>query len=452
MQVFSRKETNMSERQNHGHGKINDNDSTILIPDDSEEYRKYAQEYSRQNYGQNSSAQQNYQGYQQNYQQQYYNNTGGVQQPYYDQQQYQGQQGGYYPQQPYYGGQYPQQNPYPQQPQYPQQNRKRKKKKKKKKRKSLFLKIFFRVFFSLLIIFLLLFGIYSCVSLSLISKINYRETGERDRTPGAMSEKYVESVLVIGTDGRSIDDRGRSDSMILVSFNRKTNQIIMTSFMRDSYVDIPGQGMDKLNAAYSYGGPELLMDTIESNFNVKIDNYVSVNFSSFAAIIDAAGGIDLKISDEEAEAINVILVSEVNELMGDEPAADFLTGGGKVHLSGKQALCYSRIRYVGNNDFERTSRQRTVMTELIKKAASSGPSFIKKVSEKALPNITSNMTRGELYKLSLRLPFVLNYDMEQIQIPVEGSYWGESHDVGDVLAMDYEENIKTLRRKVFAED
>lgn len=426
MQVFSRKETNMSERQNHGHGKINDNDSTILIPDDSEEYRKYAQEYSRQNYGQNPYAQQNYQ-------QQYYNNPGSVQQPYYDQQQYQGQQGEYYPQQP----------------QYPPQNRKRK---KKKKRKSLFLKIFFRVFFSLLIIFLLLFGIYSCVSLSLISKINYRETGKRDRTPGAMSEKYVESVLVIGTDGRSPDDRGRSDSMILVSFNRKTNQIIMTSFMRDSYVNIPGRGMDKLNAAYSYGGAELLMDTIESNFNVKIDNYISVNFSSFAAIIDAAGGIDIEISDEEAEAINVILVSEVNELMGDEPAADFLSGGGKVHLSGKQALCYSRIRYVGNNDFERTSRQRTVMTKLIKKAASSGPSFIKKVSEKALPNITSNMTKGELYKLSLRLPFVLKYDMKQIQIPVEGSYWGESHDVGDVLAMDYEENIKILRRKVFAED
>lgn len=439
----------MSEKQNHGHGKINDNDSTILIPDDSEEYRRYAQEYSRQNYGQSPSAQQNYQGYQQNYQQQYYNAPGGVQQPYYGQQQYQGQPAGY-PQQPYYGGRYQQpQNPYPRQPQYPPQ---RKKKRKKKKKKNVFLKVFLRILFSLLIIFILLFGIYSCVSLSLISKINYRETGERNRTPGAMSEKYVESVLVIGTDGRTIDDRGRSDSMILVSFNRKTNQIIMTSFMRDSYVDIPGRGWDKLNAAYSYGGAELLMDTIESNFDVQIDNYVSVNFSSFAAIIDAAGGIDLKISDEEAEAINVILVTEVNELMGDEPAADFLTGGGRVHLNGKQALCYSRIRYVGNNDFERTSRQRTVMTELIKKAASSGPSFISKVSKKALPNVTSNMTRGELYKLSLRLPFVLTYDTEQIQIPAEGSYWGESYDVGDVLAMDFETNIDVIRKKVFAED
>lgn len=266
-----------------------------------------------------------------------------------------------------------------------------------------------------------------------------------------VSESYVESVLFIGTDGRSVDDRGRSDSMILVSLNKKTNEIIMTSFLRDSYVNIPGRGMDKLNAAYAYGGAELLMDTIERNFNVKIDHYVLVNFTSFASIIDAAGGIDLTLSNEEAEAVNVILVSEVNNLMGDEPNADFLEGGGKVHLNGKQALCYSRIRYVGNNDFERTQRQRAVMTQLIKKAASSGPSFISKVSKEALPNITSNMTRAKLYTLSLRLPFVLTYDTKQLQIPADGTFWGENVTAGAVLAMDYASNIEIIEDTVFAE-
>lgn len=447
----------MSDKFKNGNRKIDDNDSTILIPDDSEEYRKSAQAYSRQNYGHQNAGQPQYQ--QQNYeQQQYYSGDG---QPYYGQQQYyqqpyQGQPG--YGQQPYYGGQYqqPQQNQYPYPPQRPPQQRYPQKKRKKKKRKNPVLKIFLRIFLALFIIFILLFGIYSCVSLSLISKINYKETGNRSRTSGALSEKYVKSVLVIGTDGRSLDDRGRSDSMILVSLNSKTNEIIMTSFMRDSYVDIPGVGWDKLNAAYSYGGAELLMDTIESNFNIRIDNYISVNFSSFAAIIDAAGGIDLKISDEEAEAINVILVTEVNELMGDEPAADFLTGGGKVHLTGKQALCYSRIRYVGNNDFERTSRQRTVMTELIKKAASSGPSFVSKAAKKALPDITSNMTRGELYLFSIRLPLVLGYDTRQIQIPVENGYQGEDVYYADgsyqsVLKIDFDKNIDEIKRKIFAD-
>ncbi len=425
--------------------RMNDNDSTIYIPDDSYEYRNSAQAYTRQNFGNQKYTQQ---------QDQNQHNYSAPQQPYYGQQQFYQENNGY-PQQPYQGNLQPydgrqyQPQPQYQYPPHPQQRPPQKRKKKKKKKNPL-TKIIIRLLLVLFIIFILLFGIYSCVSLSLITKINYKETGERSRTPGAMSESYVESVLVIGTDGRSVDERGRSDSMILVSLNKKTNQIIMTSFLRDSYVNIPGYGMDKLNASYSYGGAELLMDTIESNFNVKIDNYILINFTSFASIIDAAGGVDITLSDEEAEALNIILVSEVNGLMGDEPTADFLAGGGKVHLNGKQALCYSRIRNVGNNDFERTERQRTVMTQLIKKAASSGPSFISKVSKEALPNVTSNMTRAKLYTLSLRLPFVLTYKTKQLQIPYEGTFWGEDVTAGAVLAYDTEANIDIIEDTVFA--
>lgn len=424
--------------------RMSDNDSTIYIPDDSFEYRNSAQAYTRQNFGNQKYTHQQVQN-QQNYSVQ--------QQPYYGQQQYYQKNNGY-PQQPYQsnpqpydGGQYQSQPQY-QYPPHPQQRPPQ----KRKKKKNPLTKIIIRLLLVLLIIFILLFGIYSCVSISLITKINYKETGERSRTPGAISESYVESILIIGTDGRSIDERGRSDSMILVSLNKKTNQIIMTSFLRDSYVNIPGYGMDKLNASYSYGGAELLMDTIESNFNVKIDNYILVNFTSFASIIDAAGGVDITLSDEEAEALNIILVSEVNGLMGDEPTADFLAGGGKVHLNGKQALCYSRIRNVGNNDFERAERQRTVMTQLIKKAASSGTSFISKVSKEALPNVTSNMTSTKLYTLSLRLPFVLTYKAKQLQIPYEGTFWGEDVTAGAVLAYDTASNIDIIEDTVFAEE
>lgn len=418
----------MSEKSKNRHGKLTDNDSTMYIPDDSEEYRNSAQAYTRQNYGH------------QNYNQPYY---AGNSQPYYNQQQYyqqSAQENQGYPQ-PYIGEQYQMpQSPYPPQKRPPQ---------KKNNSGSDF---FIKLILILLLIAVIIFGIYSFISLSLITKVNYKKTGERSRTPNAMSEDYVESILVIGTDGRSANDRGRSDSMILVSLNKKTNEIIMTSFMRDSYVNIPGRGMDKLNAAYSYGGAELLMDTIESNFNIKIDHYVSINFSSFAALIDAAGGVDITLSDEEAEAVNIILVSEVNGLMGDEPTADFLAGGGNLHLNGKQTLCYSRIRNVGNIDFERTERQRTVMTKLIKKAASSGLSFINKAADEALPNITTNMTRAKLYKLSLRLPFVLNYKTKQLQIPAEGTYWGENVYAGAVLSMDYTTNIDIIEKTIFAEN
>ena len=375
-------------------------------------------------------------------------------QQYTDPRQYQGQQyqGGYYP--PPYSA--------------PPQKKKKKKKspqvqapapiiikepkvKKKKHKKSLLRKIITRVLLSLLSIFLLLFGIYSCTSLSLISKTNRVPTGERSRTSSAISKNYVKSVLIIGTDGRTEDDRGRSDSMILVSLNRKTNKLYMTSFMRDCYVDIPGYGQDKLNAAYSFGGPELLMDTIEKNFRVKIDDYIQVNFGTFASVIDAAGGIDMEISDAEAESINTILISEVNELMGDERESDLLEHGGNVHLNGKQALAYSRIRNVGNYDFERTNRQRKVITELIKKARSGGLSFVKNVSKNALPSITTNMSTGELYLLSLRLPFVLKYDTEQLQIPAEGTFTDDPYnDKGWVIEVDFDANRELLEDTVFS--
>jgi LCP family protein required for cell wall assembly len=330
------------------------------------------------------------------------------------------------------------------------------KQKKKRRRKTLIGKIITRILLSLLSVFLILFGIYSCTSISIIRKMNYVKTGERIRTSGALSEKYVRSVLVIGTDGRTADEHGLSDSMILISLNRKTDKIYMTSFMRDCYVDIPGYGNAKLNAAYSYGGPELLMDTIEQNFRVKIDDYISINFNTFATIIDAAGGLDIQVSDAEAEAINTILISEVNELMGDDREADLLQSGGKLHLNGKQALSYSRIRSVGNNDFERTNRQRKIITALIKKARKSGLGFVKKVSKNALPSVTTNMTTGRLYLLSLRLPFLLKYDTTQLQIPAEGTYTGQDIYSDDgtsyqsVLTVDFDANHDIIKDTVFA--
>ena len=474
--------------------KNTDNESTMYIPGDSKQYQQNAQQYSDNYYGRNVSqqnqqqpnygSQQQYQqvGQQQGYQypqngQQGYPYQNGQQQGYQYQQngqqrypyQQSGQQQGYsYPQNGQQGYSYPQSGQqqgysYPQQqyaqpqgyaePPEPPQPRKRR---RRRKHRSLIGVILRRVLLSLFILFLIVFGIYSCTSLSLINKMNFVKDGERTRNSDAISRDYVQSILIIGTDGRTDDERGRSDSMILVSFNTKTDETIMTSFMRDSYVDIPGYGWNKLNAAYSFGGAELLMDTIEKNFYVKIDNYISINFVTFASIIDSVGGIDMEISDEEANEINVILQNEVNEIMGDVPNADFVPEGGKVHLSGKQALCYSRIRYVGNSDFERTSRQRRVMTELIKKGAKNAPSFAKKVSKNALPHLTTNMTKGKLYLLSLKLPFYLKNDTKQLQIPVDGSYTGENVYNSDgsyqsVLTVDFDKNCDVIEDEVFSD-
>lgn len=345
-------------------------------------------------------------------------------------------------------------NAYPPQQRRTQQNPQQRRtaphqqqKPKKRRRKS----IVSRVIMWLLTIVLGIFIIYSAVSLFVISKLNFEESSNRNHTAGALSRSYVTSVLLIGTDGRSLDERGRSDTMILLSINKKTDEITLTSFMRDSYVNIPGYGWNKLNAAYSFGGADLLMDTIEQNFSVRIDDYVSVNFMSFAAIIDSVGGIEIEVSDAEAQEINTILMAEVNEIMGDAVDSDLLSGGGTLQLNGKQALSYARIRYIGNADFERTERQREVLTQVAGKLKSFSPSMISSVASKAVPQITTNMSTGELYLLSLKLPFILGYDISQLRVPSDGTYTGANYDCGSVLEVDFETNYNIIRDEVFSE-
>lgn len=304
---------------------------------------------------------------------------------------------------------------------------------------------------AVLILVVAIFVIYSVIVLICIARMNHTSSGERSRTASAMTSSKVTNVLVIGTDSRDpTEERGRSDSMILVSLNSKTHKIYMTSFMRDAYVSIPGYGDEKLNAAYSYGGADLLMDTIESNYDVKIDSYVSITFEGFAGIIDSVGGVTITLSDAEAEALNVILQSEVNEIMGDDTNDDLLSGGGTYKLDGKQALSYSRIRYTGNADFERTQRQRSVMDQVLKKAKSFNPVYITSLFSKSIPQLTTNMTISELYLLSLRLPTLLIYSTQQQQIPADGTWSNGTANGQDVLKVDFEENKQLLQDTIFA--
>lgn len=318
----------------------------------------------------------------------------------------------------------------------------------RRRQKSVFSRLLRLVLTLVVVVFLL----YSAIAMVGILGMNRVSTGDRTVTSGSMDASYVKNVLVIGTDTRDPnEERGRSDSMILVSMNSRTHQIYMTSFMRDAYVNIPGQGSAKLNAAYSYGGPELLMDTIEENFDVHIDDYVMITFATCAAMIDAVGGVELEISDREAEAVNEILISEVNEIMGDDREDDLLEGGGKLKLDGKQALSYSRIRYVGNADFERTERQRTVMSQVMGKVKSN-PFRLFSVCMGALPKMTTNMSVLSLYGYAVSAPLKLaTYDMAQQRVPADGTYQGADIGGESVLQVDFDAAKQQLKSTVFAE-
>ena len=159
-------------------------------------------------------------------------------------------------------------------------------------------------------------------------------------------DKDIINILLIGQDRRPGEQRARSDSMMIATINKKNNTVSITSLMRDMYVQIPGYSDNRINAAYAFGGMELLDATIEKNLLVHIDGNIEVDFNGFQQAIDKIGGVDISINAKEADYLNKNGFTGLSE--------------GTVYMDGKLALAYSRIRKVGNNDYERTERQRKV--------------------------------------------------------------------------------------------
>ena len=320
-----------------------------------------------------------------------------------------------------------------------------KSRKKAPKKKSGFKRFLIAV--ALIIVFLAA-GLYVLVG-KVYAEMNYEEIESVAGSP--MKEEGVTNILLIGNDSRENGEDGRSDAMILLSISNKTKKIYMTSLLRDMYVDIPGHKGNRLNAAYSYGGAELLMETIEQNFDIHISRYVLVNFEAFANLVDAVGGVDLELTSKEVEYVNGYLV-EYNILLGRPEGTDYFEdlSGGMVHLNGPQALAYCRNRYIGT-DFGRTERQRKVLTEVIHKLPKGMLTNPKELIDGLMPNLTTNLTQAECYQLSLMAPKILTYDIVQNSIPIEGTYKDATIRQMAVLEVDFDANKKFLRENLYGE-
>ena len=218
---------------------------------------------------------------------------------------------------------------------------------------------------------------------SVIETETVEETEEVIELVQIAPEQEVINLMLVGQDRRENDGRSRSDAMILITLNRTEQTLDMTSFMRDTYVQIPEWGGNRLNAAYVFGGMELMRDTFRENFGVEIDGIIEVDFFEFTDIINMLGGIDIEVNEDEAEII------------GCEP--------GYVHLDGKQALSYCRIRKVGNADFERTERQRRVMSILFEKALNMTTNEVMECVDKFFSQVTTDMTQDDLFNLALEV-------------------------------------------------
>ncbi len=269
-----------------------------------------------------------------------------------------------------------------------------------------------------------------------------------DMETAVHSNSKVWNILLIGSDSRDTGSRGRSDSVILITLNKEAKEITATSFLRDIYLEIPGKGENRLNAAYAYGGPELLMDTLELNFKIKVDEYVKVDFFDFIDIIDALGGLTMDVSKEELEVMNGY-IREMNTLLSQNEEEDFIKEAGTYHLNGKQVLAYSRNRYTKNGDFDRTDRQRKIFQALLDKVFSLNPMELNNLLNTILPKITTNITEGDILLQLISLPSYTEYEVNQFCIPVQKSFTNRRIRGMEVLCIDFADNRRQLNSKLY---
>ena len=302
----------------------------------------------------------------------------------------------------------------------------------------------------MLVLLLAVIGLWYVAVSHLYDKVEYAPTEIRAGEP--MKENGVTNILLIGNDSRVNGEDGRSDAMILVSISNQTKTIYLTSLLRDIYVEIPGRESNRLNAAYAFGGPELLLETIKQNLDIEVNRYVQVNFQAFANLIDAVGGVELELTNEEVQLVNAYL-NEYNMLENRPIDTDYLPtdASGLLHLNGPQALAYSRNRYIGN-DFGRTERQRKILEAVFHQLPSSMLTNSGELIDGILPNLTTNISKSECYTLSLDAPKLLTYELVQASIPIAGSYQNATIRKMSVLQVDFEKNKEFIRTHIYGEN
>ena len=237
-------------------------------------------------------------------------------------------------------------------------------------------------------------------------------------------------IMLLGVDNRSTQYRSRTDAMILCTINRSAKTLTMTSFMRDTYVYIPEFYQQRLNVAYPVGGFGTLYDTLEYNFGVQVDKGVAVNFSSFQEVVDAIGGVDIVLTGAEAAYLN--------------HGSGWWLQKGVNHLTGEQALAYSRIREI-DSDYNRTNRQRNVMSAIIQKAQTLSVKELIRLVKVLMPMVVTDMSNKEIIDAAVALaPILKDITIVTQRIPVDDGHTMAMVDGMSVLIPDLEVNRQYL--------
>jgi len=209
--------------------------------------------------------------------------------------------------------------------------------------------------------------------------------------------KDVTLVALIGSDYSEYYETSSSDATMILAINKRTNEIKLCSLMRDIYLDLPEGGKMNLNYTILDGGPAALLKTINYNFDLNIDKFVQVDLERLPKIIDALGGVEIEITEEELQYINGY-IDHINKNNGTE--TEHITSAGLRLLDGTQASAYSRIRYTAGRDFKRTERQRDVLNALFVKFKDISFTELPALINEILPLVTTNLTNTEIITIA----------------------------------------------------
>lgn len=235
--------------------------------------------------------------------------------------------------------------------------------------------------------------------------LDQSQLGISDSTKEELSQynnkDNITNIALFGIDGKDTNS-GRSDSIMILTIDSAHKSIKISSIMRDSYVNIPGKHMDKINHAFAFGKAPLALQTINENFGLDIDKYIATDFSNLPKIVDSLGGVDISITSEE-----------VSHIPG-------ISSPGEHTLNGSQALAYSRIRYASGGDYQRTARQRTILNAIYKKTLGVSPSEYPKLLNEYLPFIETNMSIGNLLDLGGKIASIGSPSIIENRFPQDG--------------------------------
>ena len=308
-----------------------------------------------------------------------------------------------------------------------------------------------------IVLLILVIGIPACTFGYFYHKLNSIHETNSDTNNILNDTKYEQSkditnILLVGIDARDISQPSRSDAMMLLTLDTEHKSIKLTSFARDTYVKIPGRGSEKLTHAYAYGGINLLLETIEDNFEIDINDYAIVNFFGFVDIINALGGIEVDVKKDEIKELNTYIVNgqSIDKVAQGENVKK-ITKSGLQTLNGYQALAYARIRY-NDSAFGRDNRQRQIIESTLQKMSNASPFKFNSILDSILPSLKTNMSPTRILELGSTILSINNFNIKQLEFPIPYQPYSTGGILGGkgwVLQFNSDKNLPILHNFIY---